>query len=48
MKEFTQIPHFPNYLINEAYKETGVSKGNINQVCNHKRETAGGFKWQYV
>lgn len=32
----------------EAYRNTGISKGNINSVCNNKRMTAGGFKWQYV
>lgn len=32
----------------EAMKATGVHSTNINRVCNHKRITAGGFKWKFA
>lgn len=32
----------------EASRATGVSSCNICRVCKGKRETAGGFKWEYV
>ena len=32
----------------EAHKQTGVGFGNIYRVCNDKRGTAGGYKWQYA
>lgn len=30
-----------------AAKELKISKGNIGQVCNGNRKTAGGFIWKY-
>ena len=34
--------------IAEAQKATGVFSGNISRVCRGKRETAGGYEWEYV
>ena len=34
--------------ISDAERKTGISKGNISQVCRGKRKTAGGFHWRYV
>jgi oligoribonuclease NrnB/cAMP/cGMP phosphodiesterase (DHH superfamily) len=31
-----------------AEKETGISNQNISSVCKGKRESAGGFKWEYT
>lgn len=31
-----------------AEKHTGISSGNISQVCLGKRKTAGGYKWKYI
>lgn len=33
--------------INEAERKTGISKGNICQVCTGKRKKASGFLWSY-
>lgn len=30
-----------------ASKELNINKGNIGEVCNGHRKTAGGFVWQY-
>lgn len=30
-----------------AAKELSISKGNIGEVCNKRRKTAGGFIWKY-
>lgn len=32
----------------EAEQKTGISNGNINQACQGKRKTAGGYHWSYV
>ena len=32
----------------EAERQTGVKHNNIANVCNGKRQTAGGFHWRYV
>ena len=34
--------------IAQASKETGLSDGNISQVCKGKRKSCGGFTWEYV
>ena len=34
--------------IAEAERQTGVSRSKISLVCLHKRNKAGGFKWQSV
>lgn len=31
-----------------ASKNTGISRGNISNACNGKRETAGGYYWKYL
>lgn len=31
----------------EAFKATGIHRGNINQCCKGKRNHAGGFIWKY-
>lgn len=33
--------------INDAEKQTGISKGNISQVCSGKRKKASGYFWRY-
>jgi hypothetical protein len=34
--------------LTEAYKETGVTVGNISECCSRKtRKTAGGLRWKY-
>ena len=30
-----------------AVKELGINKGNLGEVCNGNRKTAGGFIWSY-
>ena len=32
----------------EAQQKTGISSGNIGQVCSSKRKTAGGYHWCYA
>ena len=34
--------------INEAERQTGISHGNIINVCKGKLKTTGGFHWEYV
>ena len=34
--------------ISEAYRQTGISQGNISAVCNGHRKTAGGYHWKYL
>lgn len=34
--------------INDAYRKTGISRGNISQVCLGKLKTAGGFHWKFA
>ena len=36
---------FPN--IKSASERTGVNRNNISSVCNGKRKTAGGYKWEF-
>lgn len=31
-----------------ASQKTNINTGNIGQVCNNKRKTAGGFIWKYI
>lgn len=31
----------------EAYRQTGISRGNISECCMGNRKTAGGCKWKY-
>lgn len=31
----------------EIMKSLNIHKSRISECCNHKRETTGGFKWQY-
>lgn len=32
----------------EASRITGISQGNISEVCNGKRNHAGGYTWKFV
>ena len=32
----------------DASKQTGLSQGNIVNVCNGKQKTTGGYHWEYV
>ena len=32
----------------DAWRKTGINKGNIASVCSGKRKTAGGYEWRYV
>lgn len=32
----------------EASKATGVCRSSITNCVNHKRKTAGGYKWEYA
>ena len=34
--------------VHEAQRKTGISQGNISQVCNGKRKTIGGFHWKFL
>jgi group I intron endonuclease len=34
--------------INKAHLNTKISAGNISNVVNGKRKTAGGFRWEYL
>ena len=40
------IAEFPS--INEVERQLGINQSNISMCCNGKRNTAGGFKWQYI
>lgn len=31
----------------EAYRATNIHDGDITRVCNGKRKSAGGYRWQY-
>ncbi len=33
--------------ITEASKVVGIAGSNISGVCNGKKKTAGGYRWQY-
>ena len=53
-KEVCQIDIITNVVINvfksmrEAERQTGVKYQHIWRVCNHKRQSAGGFIWRYT
>lgn len=32
----------------EAARKTGLNQQNISAVCNHKRQTTGGYHWQFI
>lgn len=32
----------------EAFRETGISQGNISAVCRGVRGSAGGYNWRYL
>lgn len=32
----------------EAQLKTNINRGNISEVCNNKRKTAGGFHWEFI
>ena len=32
----------------EAFKKTNINASHISQVCKGKRETAGGYHWEYI
>ena len=32
----------------EASRQTGINQGHISLCCNGKRQTAGGFHWEFV
>lgn len=34
--------------LSQAAAETGISCGNISQVCSGKRKQTGGFLWCYI
>ena len=51
-KEVIQFDKFGNQIntfksLTEAAQQTGINLGNIGQVCNNKRKTAGGYIWKY-
>ncbi len=35
------------YSMSRAFRETGISIGNISECCSGRRSHAGGFKWSY-
>ena len=39
------IAEFPS--IKEVQRQLGINQSNISECCLGKRNTAGGFKWQY-
>ena len=39
------IAEFPSIM--EVERQFGINHSNISQCCNGKRNTVGGFKWQY-
>jgi hypothetical protein len=40
------VAEFPS--IAEAHRTTKINHSSIVLTCQHKRKTAGGFKWQYA
>ena len=34
--------------MNEAKRNLKISQGNISECCNKKRNSAGGYKWEYA
>ena len=34
--------------VKQASEELGISHGNISQVCSGKRQSCGGYTWEYV
>ena len=45
-KDGSVVNTFPSLA--EAYRQTGISEGNISECCNNRRNTAGGYKWNFV
>ena len=39
------VKEYPS--IQQVYRETGFSQGNISSCCNGKLKTAYGYKWRY-
>ena len=39
------IKEYPSVM--EAYRQTGTYDSSISQCCNGKRQSAGGYIWQY-
>jgi group I intron endonuclease len=51
-KKVIQLDKNYNFLveyvsIREAERQTKANSGHISAVCNGKRKTAGGYKWEY-
>jgi DNA endonuclease I-HmuI-like, NUMOD-like domain len=51
-KPILQIGHNKKIIrkfksIKEATKKTNINGGNISQVCNGKRFSAGGYFWEF-
>lgn len=44
--EGVKIAEFPSVI--EAAQKNGVDPGNISAVCNGRRKTAGGYRWQFA
>lgn len=44
-KDGVLIAEYPS--VNEAYRQTGISDGNIHSVCRGKRAIAGGYVWKF-
>lgn len=36
------------YSAREANKQTGISYKSISSVCNKKRKTTGGYRWEFI
>lgn len=36
------------YSIGDAYRQTGISRGHISEVCSGIRKSAGGFFWKKI
>lgn len=41
-----EVSHFSS--ITDAAQETGIDPGNISAVCNNRRHTAGGYRWEFA
>lgn len=42
----SEVSHFLSII--EAAQETGIDPGNISAVCNNRRHTAGGYRWEFA
>ena len=41
-------PFFTYFSLTDATEDLGLNMGKISECCRNKRQTTGGFKWEYA